>query len=145
MLYIYKCCCNVSIYIKNFYVLVRKKPDELFHPVYERSEFYSMADLCKPPFLFNPVPQYEEYVHKNSPSALSGEYGDRSPGTENIDSTQDKYDDILGPPAKIQRRSSGGSTHRGDMNYGRCFSRRKIRLILVSHESFYTSFQQRIS
>lgn len=32
----------------------RKKLDELYHPAAERTEFYSMADLHKPPVLFTP-------------------------------------------------------------------------------------------
>jgi hypothetical protein len=33
----------------------RKKMDELYHPATERSEFYSMSDLTKPPVLFTPA------------------------------------------------------------------------------------------
>ena len=33
----------------------RKKLDELYHPVVERSEFYTMSDLVKPPVLFSPA------------------------------------------------------------------------------------------
>lgn len=33
----------------------RKKLDELYHPMCERSEFYSMSDLTKPPVLFSPA------------------------------------------------------------------------------------------
>lgn len=32
----------------------RKKLDELYHPAAERTDFYSMADLHKPPVLFTP-------------------------------------------------------------------------------------------
>uniref|UniRef100_A0A182SMH9 GRHL1/CP2 C-terminal domain-containing protein n=1 Tax=Anopheles maculatus TaxID=74869 RepID=A0A182SMH9_9DIPT len=32
----------------------RKKLDELYHPVVDRSEFYGMSDLLKPPVLFSP-------------------------------------------------------------------------------------------
>lgn len=32
----------------------RKKIDELYHPVTERSEFYGMQDVAKPPVLFTP-------------------------------------------------------------------------------------------
>lgn len=32
----------------------RKKIDELYHPVTERSEFYIMQDIAKPPVLFTP-------------------------------------------------------------------------------------------
>ena len=33
----------------------RKKLDELYHPVVDRSEFYSMSDINKPPVLFSPA------------------------------------------------------------------------------------------
>lgn len=33
----------------------RKKMDDLYHPACERSEFYSMSDLTKPPVLFSPA------------------------------------------------------------------------------------------
>ena len=33
----------------------RKKIEELYHPACERSEFYSMADLTKPPVLYTPA------------------------------------------------------------------------------------------
>lgn len=36
----------------------RKKLDELYHPVTERSEFYSMVDLHKPPVLFSPPAEH---------------------------------------------------------------------------------------
>lgn len=36
----------------------RKKLDELYHSVTERSEFYSMADLHKPPVLFSPPAEH---------------------------------------------------------------------------------------
>lgn len=32
----------------------RKKNDELYHPVTDRSEFYTMQDMVKPPVLFTP-------------------------------------------------------------------------------------------
>lgn len=33
----------------------RKKLDELYHPVVDRSEFYNMSDMNKPPVLFSPA------------------------------------------------------------------------------------------
>jgi len=36
----------------------RKKLDELYHPVTERSEFYSMVELHKPPVLFSPPAEH---------------------------------------------------------------------------------------
>lgn len=36
----------------------RKKLDELYHSVTERSEFYCMADLHKPPVLFTPPAEH---------------------------------------------------------------------------------------
>ncbi|XP_022915234.2 protein grainyhead isoform X4 [Onthophagus taurus] len=38
----------------------RKKLDELYHPMCERSEFYSMIDLIKPPVLFSPAEDIEK-------------------------------------------------------------------------------------
>uniref|UniRef100_A0A1B0BGD4 Grh/CP2 DB domain-containing protein n=1 Tax=Glossina palpalis gambiensis TaxID=67801 RepID=A0A1B0BGD4_9MUSC len=38
----------------------RKKLDELYHPVTDRSEFYSMQDLLKPPVLFSPADDLEK-------------------------------------------------------------------------------------
>ncbi|XP_020279945.1 uncharacterized protein LOC109852831 [Pseudomyrmex gracilis] len=51
----------------------RKKLDELYHSVTERSEFYSMADMNKPPVLFSP--QAEHAIDKFSTMELSGFYG----------------------------------------------------------------------
>lgn len=38
----------------------RKKLDELYHPVADRSEFYSMSDNAKPPVLFSPADDVEK-------------------------------------------------------------------------------------
>jgi transcription factor CP2-like protein len=46
----------------------RKKMDELYHPATERSEFYSMSDLTKPPVLFTPA----EDIDKVSLEHLNG-------------------------------------------------------------------------
>ncbi|XP_044741355.1 protein grainyhead isoform X2 [Chrysoperla carnea] len=48
----------------------RKKLDELYHPVSERSEFYSMSDLTKPPVLFTPA----EDIDKLTTMELQGFY-----------------------------------------------------------------------
>ncbi|OWA51832.1 Protein grainyhead [Hypsibius exemplaris] len=63
----------------------RKKLDDLYHAVIERSEFYAMADLIKPPILFTPAedldrlppmelyyPASEEDVDPSSSGKLSG-------------------------------------------------------------------------
>ena len=42
----------------------RKKLDELYHPPTERSEFYAMSDLNKPPVLFSPAEDIDK-VDKN--------------------------------------------------------------------------------
>ncbi|GFY39473.1 protein grainyhead [Trichonephila inaurata madagascariensis] len=42
----------------------RKKIEEMYHPPCERSEFYSMSDLSKPPILFTPD---EETDRQNGP------------------------------------------------------------------------------
>ncbi|VVC44693.1 Hypothetical protein CINCED_3A007799 [Cinara cedri] len=49
----------------------RKKIDELYHPPCERSEFYSMSDLNKPPVLFSPA----EDIDKLTSMELQGFYG----------------------------------------------------------------------
>ncbi|GBP36545.1 Protein grainyhead [Eumeta japonica] len=49
----------------------RKKLDEIYHPVTERSEFYSMADLLKPPVLFSPA----EDIDKLAGMDIQGFYG----------------------------------------------------------------------
>lgn len=38
----------------------RKKLDELYHPVTDRSEFYCMSDIAKPPVLFTPSDDIEK-------------------------------------------------------------------------------------
>lgn len=49
----------------------RKKLDELYHPVTDRSEFYTMQDLAKPPVLFTP----SEDIDKLSGMDLQSFYG----------------------------------------------------------------------
>ncbi|KAI8127550.1 Protein grainyhead [Lucilia cuprina] len=47
----------------------RKKLDELYHPVTDRSEFYTMQDLTKPPVLFSPADDLDKVrfpMHSNS-------------------------------------------------------------------------------
>ncbi|KAL3289789.1 hypothetical protein HHI36_023182 [Cryptolaemus montrouzieri] len=48
----------------------RKKLDELYHPMCERSEFYTMSDLAKPPVLFSPA----EDLDKLTTMELQGIY-----------------------------------------------------------------------
>ncbi|XP_012272234.1 protein grainyhead isoform X2 [Orussus abietinus] len=51
----------------------RKKLDELYHSVTERSEFYSMADLHKPPVLFSPPAEHAiDKVQELQGSVLQG-------------------------------------------------------------------------
>ncbi|XP_060516363.1 protein grainyhead isoform X4 [Cylas formicarius] len=40
----------------------RKKLDELYHPMCERSEFYTMSDLNKPPVLFSPAEDIDKNI-----------------------------------------------------------------------------------
>lgn len=42
----------------------RKKLDELYHPVTDRSEFYAMSDLNKPPVLFSPAEDIDKVALK---------------------------------------------------------------------------------
>ncbi|KAM7343065.1 grainy head isoform 6-T8 [Cochliomyia hominivorax] len=49
----------------------RKKLDELYHPVTDRSEFYTMQDLTKPPVLFSPADDLDKVrfpMHSNTTS-----------------------------------------------------------------------------
>lgn len=41
----------------------RKKLDELYHPVVDRSEFYAMSDMNKPPVLFSPAEDIDKVSH----------------------------------------------------------------------------------
>lgn len=41
----------------------RKKLDELYHPTQDRSEFYTMQDLAKPPVLFSPADDIEKVLN----------------------------------------------------------------------------------
>ncbi|XP_050092496.1 protein grainyhead isoform X2 [Anopheles aquasalis] len=49
----------------------RKKLDELYHPVVDRSEFYGMSDLMKPPVLFSPSEDIDKFYGHDADS-LSG-------------------------------------------------------------------------
>lgn len=44
----------------------RKKMDEMYHPSCERSEFYNMADLNKPPVLFSPAEDIDKVCKSSS-------------------------------------------------------------------------------
>ncbi|XP_045482885.1 protein grainyhead isoform X2 [Harmonia axyridis] len=55
----------------------RKKLDELYHPMCERSEFYSMSDLNKPPVLFSPA----EDLDKLTTMELQGFYPHEAEGS----------------------------------------------------------------
>lgn len=41
----------------------RKKIDELYHLPCDRSEFYSMSDLLKPPILFTPSDEIDKVIN----------------------------------------------------------------------------------
>ncbi|XP_059470528.1 protein grainyhead isoform X2 [Neocloeon triangulifer] len=58
----------------------RKKLDELYHPPGERSEFYSMSDLTKPPVLFSPA----EDIDKLTSMELQGFYGHPDPDSSSL-------------------------------------------------------------
>ncbi|XP_036331303.1 protein grainyhead isoform X2 [Rhagoletis pomonella] len=50
----------------------RKKLDELYHPVTDRSEFYTMQDLQKPPVLFSPADDMEKSFYGHETDSLTG-------------------------------------------------------------------------
>ncbi|CAH0562064.1 unnamed protein product [Brassicogethes aeneus] len=52
----------------------RKKLDELYHPVCERSEFYTMSDLNKPPVLFSPAEDIDKFFPQLASMELQGFY-----------------------------------------------------------------------
>lgn len=58
----------------------RKKLDELYHPVIDRSEFYAMQDLAKPPVLFSPSEDIEKLSGMDLQSFYAHE-GDTINGT----------------------------------------------------------------
>lgn len=60
----------------------RKKLDELYHPVIDRSEFYTMQDIGKPPVLFSPA----EDIDKLSGMDLQSFYGHE---TDSLSGTSD--------------------------------------------------------
>lgn len=80
----------------------RKKLDDLYHPNIERSEFYAMADLAKPPLLFTPA----EDLDRLPPMELglfynAGNGSEPKPDDEDIRSERASsiVDNVL-PPAK---------------------------------------------
>ena len=51
---------------ENIFPGVRRRTDEFFHPPMEKSEFYAMAELNKPPVFFTPVADAGELTSKVS-------------------------------------------------------------------------------
>ncbi|XP_055380149.1 protein grainyhead isoform X2 [Condylostylus longicornis] len=51
----------------------RKKMDELYHTVTDRSEFYAMQDLNKAPVLFSPADDMDKNFYGHETDSLSGE------------------------------------------------------------------------
>lgn len=64
----------------------RKKLDELYHPVTDRSEFYAMQDLAKPPVLFTPSEDIEKISGMDLQSFYAHE-GDSINGTGDVKGT----------------------------------------------------------
>ncbi|XP_055619439.1 protein grainyhead isoform X2 [Toxorhynchites rutilus septentrionalis] len=63
----------------------RKKLDELYHPVVDRSEFYAMSDLMKPPVLFSPSEDIDKLTSMDLP--FYGHDGDSLSGaSDNVKS-----------------------------------------------------------
>jgi len=56
----------------------RKKIEDMYHPVTERSEFYTMSDVLKPPVLFTPDEQLEKQINAGEINF----YATGQPGTE---------------------------------------------------------------
>jgi transcription factor CP2 and related proteins len=49
----------------------RKKLDELYHSPAERTEFYAMSDLAKPPVLFTPAEDIDKVNEPTHPPTHS--------------------------------------------------------------------------
>lgn len=50
----------------------RKKIEDMYHPVCERSEFYTMADVLKPPVLFTPNEELEKQINAGEINFYTG-------------------------------------------------------------------------
>ncbi|UYV81955.1 GRHL2 [Cordylochernes scorpioides] len=60
----------------------RKRLEELYHPPSERSEFYSMSNLIKPPVLFNPTESLEKMDMALYSAQLQASADDSNSGTD---------------------------------------------------------------
>lgn len=56
----------------------RKKIEDMYHPITERSEFYTMADVLKPPVLFTPSEELEKQINSGEMNFYTGQSGDLS-------------------------------------------------------------------
>ncbi|KAG8195455.1 hypothetical protein JTE90_002627 [Oedothorax gibbosus] len=83
---------------------VRKKLEELYHLPCERSEFYSMSDLLKPPVLFTPSEDAEK-MHSIEMSfyASSSSLGE-DPNGSGLDRRDNSNSGVYSPPAKRRKR-----------------------------------------
>ncbi|XP_067631060.1 protein grainyhead isoform X6 [Eurosta solidaginis] len=65
----------------------RKKLDELYHPVTDRSEFYTMQDLQKPPVLFSPADDMEKVSGAWQTNSFYGHETDSLTGAPDLKGT----------------------------------------------------------
>lgn len=84
----------------------RKKLEEMYHPPCDRSEFYSMSDLLKPPILFVPnddidkVSSMELSFYTSHPSSVAEEHSSSGMDRRDTDSRSSSSDNTLTPPPK---------------------------------------------
>ncbi|GAB1599806.1 hypothetical protein Ahia01_000258000 [Argonauta hians] len=112
-------------------LLVRKRPDEIYHQTCERSEFYSMQDLTTEPQLFNPLGDIDDYrVRKHGIVHYSLNEEERVGNSikntgDNLEEKRDGY-----PPAKVPRRN----------NFLYCMTYQKVMLYVREQtESTFTA------
>uniref|UniRef100_T1IHN7 Grh/CP2 DB domain-containing protein n=1 Tax=Strigamia maritima TaxID=126957 RepID=T1IHN7_STRMM len=91
----------------------RKKSEELYHPTCDRSEFYSMSDLLKPPVLFTPTGDLDKLTSMEL-NFYGGE--ETSPGLEKkLETADNAVDNVFAPPP-VKRNKIALPGDRGELN-----------------------------
>ncbi|XP_055927628.1 grainyhead-like protein 1 homolog isoform X3 [Argiope bruennichi] len=88
----------------------RKKLDEMFHLPCDRSEFYSMSDLLKPPVLFTPSDDVEKMTSMDlafytSPSSITDDQN--GSGLDRRDTDSRESSSTFTPPPKRMKKFPG--------------------------------------
>ncbi|KAJ8986292.1 hypothetical protein NQ317_010003 [Molorchus minor] len=85
----------------------RKKLDELYHPICERSEFYTMSDLNKPPVLFSPAEDIDKLTSMELQGFYSHEDDSDKKDSSLLDNSLSTDGNVFSPPLKRAKVSSG--------------------------------------